>query len=170
MGNESADGLLGFDFLAGALVDVDLDHSQLSLYDRLSPAGNESKGFVVTPDLSDGTPETDPGPAGRQVRFAGPPRQRDAGYDPRFAVVLQEAPEPGDAEEAVAGIGGVEYVMCGNLDRIEIGPIVYQSPGMCYSQTLDADGTLLGYDLLKNFNMTFDYVDAKIVLEKRKNP
>jgi hypothetical protein len=51
-GSERIDGLFGFDFLAGAIVDLDFDNAQLSLYDPATTAPNDSHGVVVIADLA----------------------------------------------------------------------------------------------------------------------
>jgi hypothetical protein len=63
--------------------------------------------------------------------------------------------------------GGSEIDDCGVLGSIEIGPIVWQSPGACFSGSMGSSESLIGYDFLKNFNITFDYPDGKMLMTKR---
>jgi len=68
----------------------------------------------------------------------------------------------------VGGVsGGAELDYCGTLDSIVIGPITYQATRACYSHSLRRDESIVGIHFMKNFNLTFDYPDAKLVLSKR---
>jgi predicted aspartyl protease len=168
-----ADGLIGFDFFAGAIVDLDLDSSQLTLYDPAVAAPNEKGGIVVVADLSNGTPVIPVKINGSLVSHA-----------------LLDSGDPGDALIAhgfrnklrmlvdntqlssIAFVGGVsgnyEVDECGTLDSIGLGPITYQGTRACYSQSLGRDQSIVGIHFLRNFNITFDYPDAKLVLATRK--
>lgn len=182
MGNERADGLLGFDFLAGAIVDLDLDANHITLYDPKTSAPNESGGVVVVvPDLSDAVPiipvrldgstvshaTLDSGASG-DVLVAGQ-------FMSKLRVIIDDTYQGYlSSRSAIGGISGnYEIDRCGTIGSIDIGPIKYQNTRICFSRTFGDDfghdASLIGFHFLTNFNMTFDYPDGKIVLSQRKH-
>lgn len=176
-----ADGLLGFDFLAGAIVDLDLDAKRITLYDPKTSAPNESGGLVVVPDLSDATPvipihfdgttvshaTLDSGSSG-DVLVAGQLQNK-------LRVLVDPSMQGFFASlSATGGIsGGYEIDRCGTVGTIDVGPVKYQNTRVCFSsrygEDFGRDASLLGFRFLTNFNMTFDYPDGKIILAPRKN-
>jgi hypothetical protein len=167
-----ADGVIGFDFLAGAIVDLDFDASRMTLYDPRIAAPNEAAGLVAIADLSDDVPIIpvklngtttshallDSGASGDVLlshSFIG--RLRMLIDDTRLSSL-----------EFIGGIGGYEADRCGFLSNIVLGAITYQNPRACYSFSLDRDESLVGIHFMKYFNITFDYPDAKVVFSPRK--
>lgn len=178
MGSEHADGLLGFDFLAGAIVDVDLDASLMNLYDPKKSKPNERAGFVVVPDLSNAVPVIPVQLDGSKLSHA----TLDSGvggsvlvagqFMSRLRVLIDDT-----SLSSLGFIGGIsgsyEIDRCGTLGSIDIGPIKYQNTRICFSESFGNDfghdASLIGLQFLSNFNMTFDYPDGKIILSPRKH-
>ncbi|MBV9646890.1 MAG: retroviral-like aspartic protease family protein [Candidatus Eremiobacteraeota bacterium] len=161
------DGLLGFDFLGGAIVDVDFDKSHLTIYDPKTNSVNDAGGVIVLPDLTSGQPAV---PVKIDGRFESHAILDTGGAAPvliphTLSSRLSMLAVP---KYAIGGVtGGYEVDACGVLSSIEIGRITWQNPGACYSGSVGTDESLIGFDFLKNFNMTFDYPDGKIVMTKR---
>ena len=168
MGQE-ADGLIGFEFFAGAIVDIDFDHSQMMLYDPSTSVPNESSGIVINADLEGGSPVV-------PVKLNGSVPSRallDSGaagdvlLAPEFEQKLKMAigpPSRSSVEVFGGASGGTEQDRCGMLHSIVIGPITYQATRACYSHSLTRNDSIVGIHFLKAFNITFDYPDAKLVL------
>jgi predicted aspartyl protease len=171
--NHEADGLIGFEFFAGAIVDLDFDHSQMTLYDPSVTAPNESSGIVVNADLGSGSPiipvKLNGSVPSRALLDSG--AAGDVLIAPEFQHKLKMLIDPTSLSsvEVIGGVsGGAEEDRCGMLDSIVIGPITYQATRACYSYSLARNDSIVGIHFLKAFNITFDYPDAKLVLSPRK--
>ena len=66
-----------------------------------------------------------------------------------------------------SGVGGVEREECGRVDSISVGPIVYQNAPACKSRSMSGNDAIVGFDFIKNFNIIFDYPQAKMLLLPR---
>jgi predicted aspartyl protease len=168
-------GLLGFDFLAGALVDVDLDKQRLAIFDPAKVAPNEAGAAVVTPDLTSGVPYV---PAvldgGRNVRALF-----DMGNEApvlisgalRNDVKLFSSSGGGSLKfniDMSGAAGGQQELQCGELARIQMGRLNYDDAPACYLPDFAENEAIVGFDLLRHFNYTFDYPEGKIVMTQRK--
>jgi hypothetical protein len=183
-GRERADGLIGFTLLAGAIVDVDFDAAQMTLYDPKVTAPDESHGFVVIADLSGGVPSVpiklnrttnlnalvDTGdylhvliPAQLSGKILVR-RGNFAGLDP-----AGWGAAGGAIQRSAASAWRYETPKCGTLTSIQFGPVNYEAPPFCFSDAIEPGAALIGLDFLKNFNMVFDYPDSKIIMVPRKN-
>ena len=58
--------------------------------------------------------------------------------------------------------------VCGNLQSLTIGPIVYRGQPVCL-ESFRADYMLLGYDFLKHFDLVFDYPHGRMFMMPNKN-
>ena len=174
MNGEAEHGLIGSDFFAGAIVDLDFDKSQLTLYDPRTSAPSESSGIVAVADLSSGQPVI-------PVKINGTVTSHailDSGNSGDVLVASELSKKVSmlidnsqlSSVAYVGGIsGGAEMKRCGTLQSIVIGPITYQATRACYTSSLARDESLVGIHFLKAFNITFDYPDGKLVLTHESN-
>jgi predicted aspartyl protease len=174
------DGILGFDVLAGALIDVDLPKSTLTIVD---PAQHEAQvtkqgAWAFTPDLTTfhiGMPVK----VGNNVLSTV---WLDTGAD--FFVILPHELEKktvalvneitlsnGATFESFVTFGGVDGVgaeraKCVRLNEIQVGPYRYQKAMSCFApnDTFGTEGGLVGFDFLRHFNWTFDYPHNRVIL------
>ncbi len=172
-GNLGSDGLMGFDFLAGAIVEVDLDAKQMTLYDPKLAAPSDAGGVVVVPDLSNGSPVV-PAKLNGTILTRG---LLDSGNP---STVLLNSEMKGKtrtivdknqlaAQRLMGGVGDRSTIgECGQLGSIDLGRLHYEHVPVCFAPTWPEDETLLGLDFIKNFNLVIDYPDDKIILFPRK--
>jgi hypothetical protein len=60
--------------------------------------------------------------------------------------------------EVIEGVGnGIEYVRCGPLNRVQVGPFTYTGLQACESHDISLHDGLIGFDFLKHFDYVFDY-------------
>jgi hypothetical protein len=165
---EDHDGLLGFDFLAGAIVDIDIPRQQMTLYDP-SKFAVTAQGPQVLADLSSGTPMI-------PVTFNGRTKAHlifDTG-DPMSVWAADDLYGPGRVEmrvegyARVSGAGGDSQSLasCGHTGSLEMGPIRYEHVPVCFAKGVrfGKDGGIIGLDFLKHFDLTFDYPESSIYL------
>ncbi len=169
--HERFDGLIGYAFLAAAIVDIDLDASRMTIYDPKVSAPDESQGMVFVADLTEGIPTVPIKVNGSTTLQA----YLDTG-NPLWTLlpatligklrVLIDKDNPAFA--AFTG-GRTDYIRCGALTSMQFGPISYDAPPFCFSDAIESGTALVSLDFLKNFNMVFDYPDSKIIMVPRKN-
>jgi predicted aspartyl protease len=173
------DGIIGFDVLAGAVVDVNLANKTLTINDPASYQAPVAPGaYAFNVDLSDFE-------AGVPVKVNDavlPSVWLDTGND--FFVILPHELEkkivslPNTVK--VAGLftvettfyfggvdgAGAEPAKCVRLNEIMIGPYRYQKALSCFApnDAFGLDGGLIGFDFLRHFNWTFDYPHGKVIL------
>ena len=170
---QNVSGLLGFDFLAGAIVDVNLDAQSLTLFDPAKVAANDAGTVVVSPDLTSGVPYV---PAvlngARDVRAMLDLGNRAPvlfAYSLHKDIVLATGSEDRQEVELSGAGGGLRSIQCGLLDKIQFGSLSYVDAHACYLDEWPVDEALVGFDFLHNFNFTFDYPDGKILMTQRKH-
>ncbi|HET9028956.1 MAG TPA: aspartyl protease family protein [Candidatus Aquilonibacter sp.] len=186
--NQEVDGFFGFDFLAGARVSVNLGAKTMTIQPDDEAATAPAGGYVVSVDLSGDVPVVpmeldgkvnvdaimDTGNAAVGVLASS--KIRDHGV----VMVSALRAQGGDGlianqgflggNRTIVGIGGeTERVYCGSLDKVVIGPFVYQNNGVCLSANQSLHDGLLGFDFLKNFDYIFDYHHGTIVMIPRRN-
>jgi predicted aspartyl protease len=168
-----SDGIIGFDVLASALVDVDLAKGNLTVLD---PQENEPviKGgaYAFTVDLSDFHPAV---PIKLQNDVLSGV-YLDTGND--FFVILPQAMQKRHVgtfidQEIFSGIDGDgQYpAICVRLDEIQVGPFSYKGAPSCFApnEAFGKTGGLIGFDFLRHFNWTFDYAHSQLVLTPNGN-
>lgn len=171
------DGLLGFDFLADAIVDVDLQKQLMTIYDP-SKYAVTAPGPAILVDLASGTLSGTPtvpvlldGSVKGHFTFdTGDPMEvvaSDKLYGPPHGVAMRL-----EGYAALGGAGGdaavnAKLASCGHMNSIEIGPIKYSNVPVCfgsYSRLFGDDGGIIGLDFIKHFDLTFDYPDSALYL------
>ncbi len=177
--SEGIDGILGYDFLAGGLVDVDTAHQTIRILDpsTMEPAlGPGAYAFPV--NLASRQPEIVLKAGGVQTRAIF-----DTGDD--FLAVLSDDLQssgrlvaltdtinvggmPVEFRISFFGVDGPAQVpaKCSRLNELQVGPYKYQNVETCFggARVFGRDGGLIGFDFLKHFNWTFDYPESKVVL------
>ena len=187
-------GILGYDFFANAVVNVDLSKSQLSLSDPNTPATPGNNGYAFPIDLSTRTPVTTlmltNGVAHPQIdtsltgfilasqtlRDTG----RITGHDiaSSAAVTYSGFFTTGDPL-ALSGLD-ITYTdwhsttstgRCVEADELQIGPYRYTKPPVCFagSNIFGSDGGAVGMDFLRHFNWSVDYPHQKFVVTPNGN-
>jgi hypothetical protein len=168
-GNYGLAGIVGFDILARALVDVDLVKKQMTILDPTKFAPVVGKGAVVfTVDLAERVPRIHVTVSG----FDAKP-MFDTGDD-YFFMLSDRMSGPGKITATVSsqsyfvGVDGVTPIPinCSRLQNVSVGPIRYENGETCFgsARAFGEKGGLIGLDFLRHFNWTFDYPDGKFVL------
>ena len=165
---EGIDGILGFDVLANALVDVDLVAKRLTIKDPAHFAPTVGKGAVAFPvDLATRQPAI-------HITVGNGIDMKpifDTGDD--FLVLLSDDINSRLAPMITSQVyfGGVDGsapapAPCARLSQLLVGPYRYENSVVCFasSRVFGSDGGLLGFDFLQHFNWTFDYPEGKFVL------
>jgi len=176
MQREGVAGLIGFDLLGGAIVDLDFDANTLTVLNPSKLEPNQTKGVVIHADLSD-------------LHIRVPMRLNDK-YDviatldsgnplnvlfsrdliARDHLTFLVDPRQLGSTRYGGGIGGPEIEHCGKLSSLNLGPISYRPVPACDSSSEWRNEILVGLDFMKNFNYVFSYPDGIIVMIPRKNP
>jgi len=169
------DGFLGYDVLAQVVCDINFDKKQLTLINPASFQGDPHRGSIVFA-LDTGTPQIQALINQKQNVYM----ELDTGDSSSmtFARTFVDA-NPGivarGAEVRFVGGGGESqsgYI--GTLDEIDIGPYKFFGleadvlggfKGFASSRLRQG---LVGYQMLRRFNLTFDYRDNKVYLELSK--
>jgi predicted aspartyl protease len=169
-------GLIGFDLLAGAIVDLDLDAKTLRIMDTARVQPDTTKGYVVRVDLVTGTPRVAMTVAGRVPVLA----TLDSGNPlhvlfsqsllSRDRVTFFSDPSSLASQLQYYGVNGSEIARCGQLQSLELGPVVYRPVPACASPSQSHNEVLVGLDFIRAFNIVFDYPEGYLVMIPRKNP
>jgi hypothetical protein len=67
-------------------------------------------------------------------------------------------------------VNGEEADTCGNLQSLELGPIVYRPVPACASPSFGHNDVLVGFNFIKHFNIVFDYPDGYVLMTPNKMP
>jgi predicted aspartyl protease len=167
-------GLIGFDLLAGAIVDMNLDAKAMQILDPAKMQPDASKGILARVDLVTGQPRIGMTVAGHVPVLA----TLDSG-NPLYVLFSQSLvardrvvffSDPGSLASRLqlTGVNGSEVVTCGRLQSLELGPVVYRPVPACASPSQAHNEVLVGLDFLKAFNVVFDYPDGYLLLIPRK--
>lgn len=167
-GFSGVDGIIGYDVLAGAVVDVDLVAKTLTIHDPATfeaPTPRAAFAFPIdNTAFHAGVPLKVNDQILRSVWL-------DTGDD--FFVILPHLLEKKtiSLDAGFAYFGGVdggsnEPARCVRLNEIRVGPFRYQNALSCFAPTdvFDPDGGLVGFDFLRHFNWTFDYPHGRVIL------
>ncbi|MDB5094532.1 MAG: hypothetical protein JWO85_2633 [Candidatus Eremiobacteraeota bacterium] len=176
MQREGVAGLIGFDLLGGAIVDLDLDAKTLAVLDPSKVEPDQTRGVVLRADLST-----------QHIRV---PMKLNGKYDviatldsgnplnvlfsrdliTRDHLVFMVDPMQLGSTRYGGGVGGYEIEHCGRLSSLDLGPIAYRPVPACDSAYESHNEILVGLDFMKNFNYVFSYPDGIVVMIQRKNP
>ncbi|MBV8067863.1 MAG: aspartyl protease family protein [Candidatus Eremiobacteraeota bacterium] len=150
---EGYDGLIGYDFFAGAIVKLDVYGSKVTIMDPSSDL-DASRGLPLLLDLSRRIPAI-PITINRSLVAEA---LLDTG-NPGVAFLSYDLAKTHDLR--------IGSPVCGNLESLTLGPIVYSGQSVC----LDNFGgdMLLGYDFLKHFDYVFDFPHGRMFLTPNKN-
>jgi hypothetical protein len=177
--SEGVDGLLGYDLLGAALVAVNLDESTIAFYDPAKVQPDFSAGVAVVVDLSGQVPVVPMKLNGlidvRATLDSGNPLyvtfDRALVTDNHLRFMVD--PQSLSSHQRMLGIGGFVDTECGRLDGLQFGPISYAQPPACMGYSIFGSGSsardvLVGFDLIKHFNILFAYPASTLLLQPRK--
>lgn len=165
-GFDELDGIVGYDFLAGALVDVDLAARTIRVLDPNTMEPTVGKGaYPFTVNLASRTPEI-------VMKAAGASAHPTIDTGNSSWITLSYAMIENGRVVALprdyrvfAGVDGRIGARCSRLGLVEVGPYRYENAETCFAGgSFGNDGGLIGFDFLKHFNWTFDYAESKLVL------
>lgn len=176
MDRAAPDGLMGFDFLAGAIVTVDFNNQQMTIADPSTAQVDSGSGIPVIADLTNGTPvvtmKLNGGVDVNAMLDSGNPVNVLYASDlvQRDHVRMMVDDTQLDSELLIGGISGrYEVGLCGHLETLALGPVVYQNPPACQSPSFSGRDILVGLDFLKGFNsIVFDYPESKLIMIPNK--
>jgi hypothetical protein len=173
------DGIIGFDVLAKAIVDVDIRGHKMTILDPAKYEAHVQKDAAVLPvDL------TSRQPAVEITIGKGFPAYPllDTGNDyllllsytlsksGKISGPVASIPFGADSITQRSAVGGTaqsrETAPCIRPFRIMIGPIPYENGLTCFAdpRTFGPDGGIIGFDFLRHFNWTFDYPHQRLIL------
>lgn len=174
-GNEM-DGIIGYDLFGGAIVELNLDGQQMTLFDPASMQVSEGGGIPVTVDLQSLVPVVPMTVNGNvpinALLDSGDLAEVTFSYELASKYGLRMLVDTSiqnitNAIRFSSGVGGTEREECGRLDSISIGPVIYQNAPACRSRSMSGNDAIVGFDFIKNFNIIFDYPQAKMILLPR---
>jgi hypothetical protein len=169
------DGYVGYDFLAQVVCDVDFDKKQLTITNPAAYAGDPKRGALVFA-LDDLTPQIQALVNQKQKVYMN--LDTGDGSSMTFVRAFVDA-NPGvvargaEVRFSDAG-GGTQSGYIGTLDEIDIGPYKFFGleadvlggfKGLASERAMQG---LIGYQMLRRFNLTFDYRDNKVYLDLSK--
>jgi hypothetical protein len=176
------DGLIGYDVLANAIVDVELDAERMTIFDPAKYAPTVKKGAAAIPiDLSNFVPQIhiavgngvdvftiiDTGDS-LEVLLSDALRTSGKVIGLTSRIQLGVGALAIDDQQYLGGVDGTSPypVPCTRLNHISVGPYPYENGRVCFGpvRAFGTKGGLLGFDFLKHFNWTFDYPDGKLIL------
>lgn len=174
-GNE-IDGIIGYDLFGGAIVAINLDSQQMTIFDPASMQLSDSGAIPLTVDLENlvpSIPMTVNGKIGINALLdSGDLAEATFSFElaSKYGLnMLVDTSIQGitSGVRFASGVGGVEREECGRVDSISVGPIVYQNAPACKSRSMSGNDAIVGFDFIKNFNIIFDYPQAKMLLLPR---
>ena len=170
-----ADGFVGYDVLAQTVCDVDFDKKQLTFVNPAGYAGDPKRGALIVA-LDNQTPEIQALVNTKRQVFM----TLDTGDGSSmtfFRTFVDQNPgivARGAEARFVGGGGETQSGYIGTLDEIDIGPYKFFGleadvlggfGGLASSRLRQG---LIGYQMLRRFDLTFDYPDNKVYLEFSK--
>ncbi len=196
--NNRIAGLLGYDYYAGVIAEIDLSSQRMQLYNpaNIQPAVVPGA-FAFPIDLTTRRPVIGMRLSGKAYGFpyfsTGEPyfmllsqRLRESGavsasdlsteyFNPRagtrgfFGTMIESDPVQLGYSDYTGAVGVGNCVL---LHEALIGPYHYQSPPLCFigSGVFGEDGGAIGNDFLRHFDWTIDYPDGKFVLTPNNLP
>ncbi|HZO94528.1 MAG TPA: retroviral-like aspartic protease family protein [Candidatus Baltobacteraceae bacterium] len=168
-------GLIGFDLLAGAIVDLNLDAKTMRILDPQSFEPDKNAGITVPVDLTTQTPRVPMTVGGKvpvlAILDSGNPAWVlfSKSLETRDHVSFFVDPTALVQEMRISGINGSEVDPCGKLQSLNLGPIRYAPVPACASDSMARNEVLVGLEFIRSFNTVFDYPDGYLVMTPRKN-
>jgi hypothetical protein len=166
--------LIGFDLLAGAIVEMDLDAQTMRILDPALVVPDSKQGVTVNVDLTTGQPRVPMTVGGKAPVLA----TLDSGDEfyvlfssqlvSRQHVTFFSPPDSLAAKLEFFGVNGEEIDDCGKLESLELGPISYRPVPACMSNSMSYNEILVGSDFFEKFNYVFDYPDGELLVTPRK--
>jgi len=157
------DGLLGYDFFAGAMVTLDAVAKTMTIADP-SLAIVDPQGLAVLVDTSNRIPSV-PMTLNQTIAVnamldTGDPGMVVFGPDILYKYHLRMARRIGTR----VGAGSVE---CGNIETLQLGPISYGGAQACKvdSGVVSGRDVLVGLDFLQHFAIQFDYPHGRMFFQ-----
>lgn len=187
-GNRMA-GILGYDFFAGAVVNVDLVRSVLTMSPASQAPVVPSQSYAFPVDLTtlepaiamplvqgEMHPVIDTGLSGfilasQALRDSG----RLSGHDISSQAAVGFGGQ-GATGDPIATMGlNISYTdwhssstsgSCVSTDQLFVGPYKYENPPVCFAgaNVLGPDGGRIGLDFLRHFNWTVDYPHGRFIV------
>ena len=184
-------GLLGYDFFAAAIVEVDLSSRKMQIFNPANMQPALTPGAYAFPiDLTSRRPVIGMHLSGNAYGFpyfsTGEPlfmmlsqRLRESGavaasdlstehFNPQtgthpLGTMIESDPVQPKYSDYTGAYGSGNCVL---LSQALIGPYKYQSPPLCFvgNGVFGEDGGAIGNDFLRHFDWTIDYPEAKFVL------
>jgi hypothetical protein len=161
-------GLLGTDFIASGVLEVNFEKNQLTMY-RSLPAGLAAQGWSALPlRLDYGVPVLKANFSGLDGHFVADLGASDTTLYPHYFARYPNHVPPGtpDAFQMMT-LGNHPFGVKGiTMRRMVLGDWVFGSvqvvvPSVQYAQDRDYDG-LIGRNTLSNFDLIFDYADSQL--------
>jgi Aspartyl protease len=157
------DGLLGYDFFAGAVVTLETAAKAMTIADP-SLAIVDPQGLGVLVDTSNRIP-TVPMTLNKTIAVnamldTGDPGVVVFGPDILYKYHLRMARSIGTR----VGAGSVE---CGNIESLQLGPIAYGGAAACKVESglVSGRNVLVGLDFLQHFGIQFDYPHGRMFFQ-----
>jgi hypothetical protein len=161
------DGLLGYDLLATAIVEVDLKTQKLTINDPktyIPVPGEHAASFPVDSrpftqvQLPEGAQATAILDTGNNYGVMLSDTLRSSGR----LVALQTSAQRFSGADG----SGDSALLCVRISRMIVGPYPYENASTCFgsSAAFGAAGGLIGFDFLRHFNWTFDYPHRRFIL------
>lgn len=173
---ERVDGFVGYDLLAAAQVTLSLSNHTMQIAPAGTAASPPTGSYPVMVDLSNDVPVV---PVKLEDRFpvdalldTGNAAAVVYSHDARqHGILMTSTHEAGflGANAAVSGVAGEEFMYCGTLQKITMGPIVYTGMDACESRQTALHEGVIGFDFLKHFDYIFDYPHSQIVMTLHKD-
>lgn len=149
---ESYDGLIGYPIFGGAVVTLRFSNSTMTIADPTTADLSSVPGMPVSIDLSDGVPTIS--------STLDDDFDVDAMLDTGNPGIFLISPELVSKDHFPQPMGG-----CLQLRKLALGTITYVAQGACEDGLLLDRQVLAGFDLLKHFDLVFDYPRGQMILE-----
>ncbi|MDQ6823738.1 MAG: retropepsin-like domain-containing protein [Candidatus Eremiobacteraeota bacterium] len=185
-------GVLGYDFFAGAVVNISQSKAQMQLFDPATFSTDLAAGAFAFPvDLTNHTPQIeislkngtkayprlDTGSSyfmllSQALRDSGKIAASDSSIETANANVGMTGPagtmvNSSPVSVTIVGLDASQGSgRCVILPELFVGPYTYKNPPLCFvnNNYFSDDGGLIGLDFLKHFDIIADYPHAHVIL------
>ncbi|MDP9110985.1 MAG: retropepsin-like domain-containing protein [Candidatus Eremiobacteraeota bacterium] len=190
--NSRLAGVLGYDFFAGAIVNISQSKAQMQLLDPATYSTDLAAGAFAFPvDLTNHTPQIeislkngtkayprlDTGSSyfmllSQALRDSGKIAASDSSIETANANVGMTGPagtmvNSSPVSVTIVGLDASQGSgRCVIMANVYVGPYTYQNPPLCFvnNNYFSDDGGLIGLDFLKHFDIVADYPHAHVIL------